>query len=147
MTKTRKRCLPRACEGGVHNRKQIHWKRTLENYKNRISRYPKDVFADLEGAYVSDFMQLRRGSAATNSLHASQISPHIPILMDVCSSKGIQLLGWIAENRKCDAYVHLPVQFPSNAEQRVVYVGQANYLTGHKETTFSVLGYDKVFFT
>ena len=43
--------------GSIQFRKQIDWVQTLENYENRISKYPKYFFLELNESYVSDYMK------------------------------------------------------------------------------------------
>lgn len=111
--------------GSIQSRKQIDWVQTLENYEIRISNYPKDFFLELNESYLSDYMKFCNSSFS-----------HIPILEKICISHDIHTLGHIYENKKNNSYVYLPKNFLENA--KVIYVGQANHITGQKESRFAV---------
>ncbi len=119
---------------GVRFRKQVDWVQTLENYENRIAKYPKSFFLELDGSYLSDYMKFH-GS------HGYCSSP-IPSLEKVCLSHNIHILGHVPANKKNGSYAYLPEKFPENA--KIIYVGHANYITDQKDSRFAVSKKDKV---
>jgi tryptophan synthase alpha subunit len=125
---------PRALSDGVTYRKILDRVKTLEKYEARILAYPTYYFAPLHGAYVSDYV---RSPTAPDNPPA-----HIPILLQVCATKGIHVLGVVSENKPRDV-VDVDVDVDVDA-QRIIFVGQANHLTGRELCPFSILGKDKV---
>ena len=92
-------------------------------------KYPKYFFLELEGVYVSDYIKF-----CPNALS------HMPILQKICLSHDIHVLGHIPENKKNGSYAHFPEKFPENA--KIIYVGQANHITGQKDSRFAVSNKD-----
>jgi len=133
---------------------------TYGKYLKRMVALPKEDFAELEGAYISDFALLAKMKKAGEEIHLAP-EHHAPILLSVLKDHGINILGLTDENQssvlvkddegeetKVKKYtVDLPngdKRVEEGGTARVIYIGTDLSIQGKKAGKFSLIKDDIV---
>lgn len=119
-------------------------RRSHQKYMDRLDGSMSDAdFRELDGTWVSDY-----GLLDAKGQPLVPMSHHGHALIKLCASKGIRILGILAENKKDRKYVHQPndgtVRQEDGGTARVVFIGKANRFTDKEQSKWAMLPCDTV---
>ena len=126
-------------------RRQLNMEATMEAYASRIQSPPfQNQLHELEDAYLSTFNIFTTEVDVVEHLPSRTNNAYV--LMKIAREHDVHVKAVTSECKINGEYRASLLDNDTRETAKVVYVGNYNYFTNHKETKWSILPQDKVYF-
>ena len=132
----------------TRRRRTLNIEATLERYEARISRLPRSLLMELDGAYLSTYDVYSTVTHTDRGRICRGGKDEIVALrlMRVARSLGVDVRGVTSERQSDGAYIcHELADGETRDSATVVYVGPYNYFTGRRASVWSLSAEDRVY--